>query len=141
MLAVPRGGHRKLPHSAEVMVSAWAPTREECVDQAVRGLVSCFADVPRPLPDQPVRFSLRPDNDAALLVGVLEEAIFAVDARGLIPVRTYLWSTAGGEIAGEFDVVACSAVRMHGRVPKAVTLNQLSLTDGGMWRCKIAVDI
>jgi SHS2 domain-containing protein len=92
-----------------------------------------------PRPDRPVH--LRPDSDGALLVGVLEEAIFAVDARGLIPVRTYLWSTGEGEVSGEFDTVPCSAARIRGPVPKAVTLNQLSLAEGGAWRCKITVDV
>lgn len=141
VLVVARGGHRRLPHSTDVIVSAWAPTRDECVEQAVRGMVSCFAEVTRRAPDQTVQFSLSPDSDGALLVGVLEEAIFTAHARGLIPVRTHLWSTGGGEVRGEFDVLPGCAVHIHGRVPKAVTLNQLSLHAGGAWRCKITVDV
>jgi SHS2 domain-containing protein len=110
------------------------------VEQAVLGLVSCFAEAPRQAPDRTVRFRLCPDSDGALIVGVLEEAVFAADARGLVPVRTYLWSTGGGEVSGEFDAVPSSAVRIRGRLPKAVMLNQLTVAGDGTWRCKITVD-
>ncbi|HEU4424948.1 MAG TPA: archease, partial [Pilimelia sp.] len=38
-------GFRLLPHTADVIVSAWAPTASGCVEQAVRGLVAIFAEV------------------------------------------------------------------------------------------------
>ena len=42
-------GHRTVPHTADLRVEAWAPTREECLAEAVRGLVDSFAVVARGL--------------------------------------------------------------------------------------------
>ena len=36
-----------MPHTANVRIEAWAPTREECIAEAVRGLVDGFADTSR----------------------------------------------------------------------------------------------
>ena len=42
-------GHRTVPHTADLRIEAWAPTREECLAEAVRGLVDSFAVVaPQP---------------------------------------------------------------------------------------------
>ena len=38
-------GHRTVPHTADLRVEAWAPTREACLAEAVRGLVDRFAVV------------------------------------------------------------------------------------------------
>lgn len=39
-------GHRSVPHTGDLRVEAWAPTREECIAEAVRGMVASFADLP-----------------------------------------------------------------------------------------------
>jgi SHS2 domain-containing protein len=38
-------GHRTVPHAADLRIEAWAATREECMAEAVRGLVGSFATV------------------------------------------------------------------------------------------------
>ena len=38
-------GHRTVPHTADLRIEAWAPTREECMAEAARGLVGSFAAV------------------------------------------------------------------------------------------------
>ena len=56
----PASGYKVLPRSAEVIVAAWAPTLEGCVAQAVRGLVSNFADVRAVRPQNLVAFVCDP---------------------------------------------------------------------------------
>jgi SHS2 domain-containing protein len=34
-----------MPHTADLRIEAWAPTREECLAEAVRSLVDSFAVV------------------------------------------------------------------------------------------------
>lgn len=41
----PSSGYRLVAHTADVRVEAWASTREECVSQAVKGMVASFAQV------------------------------------------------------------------------------------------------
>lgn len=68
-------GYKLLPRTAEVIVAAWAPTVEGCLAQAVRGLVSGFADTRSMRPQQMVAFVCDPGLDDELLVELLEEAI------------------------------------------------------------------
>jgi SHS2 domain-containing protein len=50
-------GHRTVPHTADLRIEAWAATREECLAEAVRGLVGSFAAVAGV---QPCRRASRP---------------------------------------------------------------------------------
>ena len=38
-------GHRTVPHTADLRIEAWAVTCEECLAEALRGLVGSFAAV------------------------------------------------------------------------------------------------
>src|SRR5665647_2994489 len=38
-------GHASRPHTADVCIEAWAPTAEECYEEAVAAFVDIFADV------------------------------------------------------------------------------------------------
>ena len=79
------GGHRGMPHTADLGIEAWAPTREECLAEAVRGLVDSFAAVAglRPQGRASRHVTARPDAD--LLVAVIDEVIYRLDANGEIP--------------------------------------------------------
>jgi SHS2 domain-containing protein len=135
-------GHRLLPHTADVIVSAWAPTLEGCLAEAVRGLVSCFADVRTTPPQRMVAFSCDPGPDSELLVELLEEAIYLIDAQDVVPVQVAVARTGGGGLVGEFAVAARSDVALAGPVPKAVTRHDLRLErEDSMWRCEVVIDV
>jgi SHS2 domain-containing protein len=51
-------GYRLLPHTADVVVQAWAPTRAACLAEAVRGLVAVFADTAGVVASRSVAFTL-----------------------------------------------------------------------------------
>ncbi len=38
-------GHRNVPHTADLRIEAWGPTREDCIAEALRGLVESFAEM------------------------------------------------------------------------------------------------
>lgn len=38
-------GHRSVPHTADLRIEAWAPTRDGCIRQAVLGTVESFLDL------------------------------------------------------------------------------------------------
>jgi SHS2 domain-containing protein len=49
-------GHWTMPHPADLRIEAWGPTREDCLAEAVLGLVDSFAVVAgRPLPGRAER--------------------------------------------------------------------------------------
>jgi SHS2 domain-containing protein len=103
-----RSGYQLLPHTADVMVSAWAPTVEGCLAEAVRGMVSCFADIRTVRPERLVAFVCDAGPASELLAQVLEEAIYLVDAQDVVPVQVAVARTGDGGLVGEFGV-ACTA--------------------------------
>jgi SHS2 domain-containing protein len=135
-------GHELLPHTADVVVSAWGPTAERCYAEAVRGLVACFADVRHARPDRAVPFNCDPGADSELLVQLLEEVIYLVDVHDVVPVLAAVARTPHGGLVGEFGVVTLSSVDLIGPAPKAISRHGLRFArDGGGWRCAAVVDV
>lgn len=130
-------GHRSLPHTADIRIEAWAPTAAECLAQAVTGLVEAFAVVP---PDAAVETVVidvadRPNDDA--LVSVLDEMIFLLDTRGLVPAR------AEGEVDRvRLDLAPLDAAEVTGAAPKAVTWHELRFeqVERGCF-CAVTIDV
>jgi hypothetical protein len=48
-------GYRTLPHTADLRIEAWAPTREACLAEGVAGLVATFADTAKAEPEWTAR--------------------------------------------------------------------------------------
>ncbi len=135
-------GHRLLSHTADVRVCAWGPTVEDCLAEAVRGLVSCFAEVRAAEPQRLVAFACDPAPESELLVELLEEAIYVIDAHDAVPVQAAVERTAEGGLVGEFAVAERADVAPVGPVPKAVTRHGLRFgQDGPTWRCEVLVDV
>ncbi|HEX6444419.1 MAG TPA: archease [Streptosporangiales bacterium] len=135
------GGHRALPHTADLRIEAWAPTREACIGEAVAGLAEAFVSVPDGVPVSRVRAELAADTGEDALVAVLDEAIYLTDTSDAVAVRADLTATAGG-VRVTFDTVPLDRVELVGAVPKAVTLHRLRLTeDAGGWTCSVVVDV
>jgi SHS2 domain-containing protein len=138
-------GHRALPHTADVRVEAWAPSREGCVAEAVAGMVAGFADLSAAAPIETVTRRIDRSIDRAadddLLVGVLEEVIYLLDTRGLLPVATDVVADGGGLVV-RFDMADADQVPPIGAVPKAVSLHDLRFErrDGGWW-CAVTLDV
>jgi len=131
-----------LPHTADVIVSAWAPTAEGCIGEAVRGLVATFVDVTGLAAGSSVPVSFEPAPDAEALVLVLEEVVYLLDTRQVVPVRVELSRTPDGGLQGRWWVVPARSGRPVGSVPKAITRHGLRFgRDNGLWRCAVTVDV
>ncbi|HEX6246883.1 MAG TPA: archease [Nocardioidaceae bacterium] len=138
----PASGHRVLPHTADIRVEAWAPTRERCVAEAVRGTVETFADLGDAAPEAVRRRSvLVAATDEDLLVAALDEMVYLMDTTGELPVDTELVATGeGAEI--RFSMVRSDRLVQVGAVPKAVSLHGLRLSrDGDGWSCSVTLDV
>lgn len=135
-------GHELVPHTADLTVHAWAPTVEECLAEAVSGLAESFADRAGGPDGSTVPVACPPAADSELLVQVLEEMIFLVDARDVVPYRARLQRAPDGGLTGYFTVVDRRAVRPVGPAPKAVTRHGLFVgRQGGTWRCTVTIDV
>jgi SHS2 domain-containing protein len=138
----PGSGHRTLPHTADVIVEAWAPTPEECVAQAVAGLVGSFADVSAASGATTHSFSTSVTSLPAALVVVLEEALYVLDMRGQVPTETSVTEIGGSAVAASFRLVDVSDEQLHGSVPKGISLSGLAFGRvAGSWRCRVTVDV
>ncbi len=146
-----RRGHRSLPHTADLRIEAWGRTREECLAEAVMGLVDSFADVgdlAESARGGVVRCHLSGETDADLAAQALEEVIYRLDADGLIPVSATARSATAGGVDLTLVMADASTVDIIGAGPKAVSLSGLRLAPGASesgtadgWRGTITVDV
>jgi len=77
-------GHHTVPHTADLRVEAWAPTREECMAEAVRGLVDSFAVVAGHRPHRRAERHMRAGSDEDLLVAAVRPAMRGRSGRALV---------------------------------------------------------
>jgi SHS2 domain-containing protein len=134
-------GHRSLPHTADIRLQAWAPTREDCLAEAVAGLVDSFADTTGVAPQWSVDTEIRASSDEEALVAALNEVIYLLETQGGVPVHAEAAPIEDG-LRLRLDLVPVAAVPQCGATPKAVTLHELRFgrCDGG-WACEVTVDV
>ena len=134
-------GHRSVPHTADLRIEAWAPTRGGCIREAVLGTVESFLDITSAQPKRTRRCRLAQERDDDLLVAVLEEVIYLLDTEGEAPVDLDLHDLDGG-VEVEFAMVDARALVQVGAVPKAVALNDIRLSEAPEgWRCLVTLDV
>lgn len=143
--ATRRAGYRTVPHTADLRVEAWGPTREECLAQAVRGVCESFLDMPEAAGAAGVRgrrdVVLRADRDEDLLVALLEEVVFWLDTEDEVPVDVELTPVTGG-LRCALRMTDAGALPVTGAAPKAVTLHELEFAGGPEgWRCSVTLDV
>lgn len=136
-------GHRSVPHTADLRIEAWGPTREDCIAEAVRGLVESFAEVSGTGRQWATERHLTAGSDADLLAAAVEEVIYGLDAGGEIPAAVEVSRAADGGIDLTLWVVDTSMVEIIGAAPKAASLSGLTCAPAasGQWSCAVTVDV
>lgn len=136
-------GHRSVPHTADLRIEAWGPTREDCIAEAVRGLVESFADISAASGQQASERHLTASSDADLLAAAVEDVIYGLDADGEIPAAVEVSRAADGGIDVSLRVVDVGAVEIIGAVPKAASLSGLTCASAasGQWSCAVTIDV
>ena len=132
-----------MPHTADLRIEAWGPTREDCIAEAVRGLVESFADVSGAGCHRTVECHLIAGSDADLLAAAVEEVIYGLDTSGEIPVAVeVVWAVDGG-IDLAFRAVDIGMVEIIGAAPKAASLSGLACAPdlSGQWSCAVTIDV
>ncbi|MDQ4033875.1 MAG: archease [Actinomycetota bacterium] len=137
----PQWGHRTLPHTADLRIEAWAPTREACFAEAVTGLVASFADTTGAKPGCTVTADLAAHTDEDALVAVLDEVVYLLDTQRAMPLAVDIEPGTNG-VHVRMHLTAVDGVEITGAVPKAVTLHDLRVTRGpDGWSCGVTVDV
>lgn len=140
---MPGAGHRLLPHTADTIVEAWGPTRAACIEQAVLGLVGTFAEPARGSTVRELRFDLGPTTPEELPAALLDEVVYLLDARGVVPVGVAFDAGERAGPTGSFSVVDVAEVEPVGAVPKGVARSDLRFERdrSGRWRCRVTIDV
>ena len=136
-------GHASVPHTADLRIKAWGPTREDCIAEAVRGLVESFADVSEAAHQRVIERHLDADSDADLLASAVEEVIYYLDTDGAIPAEVEVSRAADGGIYLMLRVVDAAAAEIIGAAPKAASLSGLTCAPdaSGRWLCAVTIDV
>jgi len=136
-------GHTSVPHTADLRIQAWGPTREGCIAEAVRGLVESFADVSKATHQRVIERHLDAGSDADLLASAVEEVIYYLDTDGAIPAEVEASRAADGGIYLMLRVVDAAAAGIIGAAPKAASLSGLTCAPdaSGRWMCAVTIDV
>jgi SHS2 domain-containing protein len=134
-------GHALRAHTADLIVEAWGPTREVCIEQAVLGLVASFAQVANGASTSDVEVELT-GGDADLLVAALDEVVYRLDADDAIPATVCVRPSAGG-VTLVLSLVDRRWAEPIGAAPKGVSHSGLEFgaSGDGMWRCRVTIDV
>ncbi|MFF5924219.1 archease [Streptomyces flavochromogenes] len=127
--AAGRSGFRDVPHTADSRVEAWAPTREECLAQAVRGVCASFLNLTGAAGVRRRDVEIRAERDEDVLVALLDEVVYRLDMVGEVPVDVELAPVDRG-VKGVFQMADAGSLPVTGAAPKAVTLHGLALNRG-----------
>jgi predicted alpha-1,2-mannosidase len=134
-------GRRALPHTADLRIEAWAPTREQCIAEAVQGVVESFADTSTCAETSTRESHVTGDRDEDLLAWVLDEVIYRMETAGEIPAGVQVSAAEGGVLVG-FVMTDVQSARTVGAVPKAVAPHELRLACGPTgWTCSVTLDV
>jgi SHS2 domain-containing protein len=142
-----RRGHATRPHTADVVVEAWAPTAAGCYEEAVAALVEVFA---RAAPATGGGSAERrlvevgPGAPDELLVALLEEVIAVADVQGRVPTDAAV-AVHEDRLTVELVLAPPDAIEAVGPVPKGVSYEGLAFAaaggDDGPWRCRATIDV
>ena len=137
-----RRGHRTLPHTADVIVEAWAPDLAACCEEAVAGLASLFVEAAGAEEIGRRSLHLAPGRDDDVLLDVLDEAIFTLDTAEGVPLRAEIGVATDGGLDVELVLADPRTVTATGAVPKGVSRSELTVTrERGEVRCRFLVDV
>lgn len=141
-MAVNGAGHRQVPHTADVRLEAWAPSRAGCVAEAVAAMVESFAVPAATARPGSARFTVAAAPAADQLAAVLDEVIFRLDTAGELPVRARAAELPDGAMEITAATVPAAEAALVGAVPKAVSLHELAFAGGpDGWRCRVTLDV
>jgi SHS2 domain-containing protein len=122
VMGIAEVGRRNVSHQARI--EAWAPSREECVAQAVLALVESFADTSAAGQTGVVDLPVAAESGDELLTNVLDEVISLLDTVGRLPIDVHVRRLDGG-LDVRMRMTDVDQVELVGALPKGVALCEL----------------
>ncbi len=121
-------GHHTLPHTADVILEAWGPDLPACCEESVAALVETYlAAIPSEVPTQQHVHLDPADDDARLLLALLDEVIYALDVGPDVPVGAAVRIADDDGLDVALRLAPRAAVKGTGAVPKAISRSELEV--------------
>ncbi|MFP3899438.1 MAG: archease [Acidimicrobiia bacterium] len=135
-------GHRALPHTADVILEAWAPDLAACLEEAVDALVDTYAEADEGARRDPYDVRLPPGPPERVLVDLLDEVVYALDTADGVPVGASVRSLDEAGLHAVLWLAPPDQVSPTGSVPKAVSHSELAVDEApGAVSCRFLVDV
>ena len=137
----PDRGHRAVGHTADEILEAWGPSRAACLEEAATGLVELFAQPRGEAVTRTCEFTLDASEDTTLLLTLLEEIIYLLDAHDSIPAATGIADLID-RVRVSLELVDVADAQATGPAPKGVSRSQAHLHhEAGRWTARALIDI
>jgi SHS2 domain-containing protein len=137
----PERGHHIVEHTADEILEAWGPTRAACLEEAATGLVGLFAQPRAGAATRTCEFTLDASEGTALLLALLDEIIYLLDAHDRVPAATRI-ADLGHQVRVRLELVTVNAVEPTGPTPKGVSRSQAHLRlEDGRWTSRALIDV
>jgi SHS2 domain-containing protein len=138
----PARGHRRVPHTADVILEAWAGDLAGCLEEAVAALASTYGDVDRAVPGPGPVLWVGPGPAEDQLLDLLDEVVFVLDTAEDVPVGARITARGDGAHEVVLQMVPRDRLISVGALPKAVARSELSV-DRTPHRvaCRFLVDV
>lgn len=121
-----RSGYESLDHTADLALRVWAPDTRELIEQAAAGFIGLMVDPDTVEPEREIAISATGAGPEELLVGWLNEILFAFDAQGIAPAYAEVDAVTDDEVRGRLYGQAFDPLHHEVRnVFKAVTYHDL----------------
>lgn len=138
----PEGYWTHFDHGADIGIRGTGPTKEAAFAQAARAMTAVVTDLDRVRASEPVELHCEAPDDVLLLVGFLNELVYAMAAQGMLFARFEL-DIDDGRLTGR----AWGEPVDRGRHQPAVEVKGATLTAGdvafrdGQWIAQCVVDV
>jgi len=136
-------GFRLLEHTADMGIEAWGGSLEGLFEAAAAGLNFLMFGETRALATQSATVSLMANDEMELLVAWLNEIIYHVEVKHLVPAEFLVERVESGRLQARIGGERFDASRhLVERQAKAVTYHQVLLEQRpGGWHARVYVDL
>ncbi len=133
-------GWNTLPHTADVIIEAWAGDGAACAEEAAAGLLGiCVSQTAGETRDGQV-LRVPPGSFQSMVEAVLEHLIYLFDTSDLVPVAVSVEASTDGGLELRTTVAPPDSVQLTGAAPKGIV--RLSVdARGTVHRCRFIVDV
>lgn len=135
-------GYRLLPHTADMQILAWGPSREVCLEQVVRAFAATFMQADAATCREWRSVGIQPGPDEEQLLALIDELLYLMDVDGEVPVVAKVSRLPDGGITARLGAVPTSEILQTGSVPKAASRHALAFARSHTaWRARVTIDV